>query len=186
MGACGDLARGRVGRIDPQRLGVLHVGTKGIAMRQREPRHPIGQRRLADARRASDQPGMRNPPAAIGIQQRKLGFAMSEQRGGLAADAPPISGFRPGAHSCRIGQIAGGSGEETVTQRRPDVGGDNIGLRGGVDQHAALRVAGGDLPVRLAQSLVKLDVFRLEPVGRPGATAGGLRVSCRLRPGHRE
>ena len=59
-------------------------GASGIAMREHEPRHPIGQRRLADALRAADQPGMRNTPAAIGVQQRRLGLAMPEQRGGLA------------------------------------------------------------------------------------------------------
>ena len=48
----GDVARDRIGRIDPQRLGALHVRCAGIAMGEYEPRHPIGQRRLADALRA--------------------------------------------------------------------------------------------------------------------------------------
>src|SRR5476649_2783865 len=61
-----------------------HSGRLGIAMREHEPRHSIGQRRLADPLRAPDQPGMRNTTAAVGIQQRRLGFAMPEQRSGFA------------------------------------------------------------------------------------------------------
>src|ERR1700730_9221220 len=53
-------------------------------MREHEPRHPIGQRRLTDSGRPADQPGMRNPPAAIGIQQGEFGIAMPEQCGRLA------------------------------------------------------------------------------------------------------
>src|SRR5712672_4252987 len=53
-------------------------------MREHESRHPIGQRSFADALRAADQPGMRNAPAAIGIEQRCLRRAMPEQFGGLA------------------------------------------------------------------------------------------------------
>src|SRR5258708_34501339 len=53
-------------------------------MAEHKARHPIGQRRLADALRAADQPGVRNPPAAIGVQQRRLGLAMAGKRAGLA------------------------------------------------------------------------------------------------------
>ncbi len=58
-------------------------------------------------------------------------------------------------------------------QGSPYVGRDSIGFGGGVDQHAALRFAGGDLPVRLAQLLMKPDVFRLEAVGRAAAAPRG-------------
>src|SRR4051794_11475643 len=53
-------------------------------MREHESRHPISQRCLADALRAADQPGMRNAPAAIAIEQRCLRRAMPEQFAGLA------------------------------------------------------------------------------------------------------
>src|ERR1700754_1439981 len=53
-------------------------------MGQYETRHPIGQRRLADALRAADQPCMRNAPAPVGAQQRRFGFVMPEQRTGFA------------------------------------------------------------------------------------------------------
>ena len=62
--------------------------------------------------------------------------------------------------------------EETVAQRRPYLGGNRVGVGIGIDQHASLRLVGGDLPVRVAQFLMKLEVFRLEPVGRAGAAAG--------------
>jgi hypothetical protein len=84
MGARRDMARDRIGWIHPQRLGVLHIRCQGIAMGEHEPRHPIGQRRLADARRPADQPGMRNAAAAVGVQQGRLGVAMPEQCRGFA------------------------------------------------------------------------------------------------------
>ena len=41
-------------------------------MGEDETRHAIGERRLADAGGAADQPGMREAPAAIGFEQRLL------------------------------------------------------------------------------------------------------------------
>ena len=79
-----------------------------------------------------------------------------------------------------------GTGEHMIAQRRPDAGGDRVGIGIGVDQHAALRVFGGDLPVGVAQILMKLEVFRLEPVRRAAAAAGGARAAGRLQPGCRE
>jgi hypothetical protein len=78
------MARHRFGWIDPKRLGTLHVRGRGIAMGEHVPRHSIGQRRLADALRPPDQPGMRNAPAAVGIQQCRFGFAMPCQNAGLS------------------------------------------------------------------------------------------------------
>ena len=60
------------------------AGMSRIGMREHEARQPIGQRRLADAGRAADQPGMRNAAAFVGIEQRALGLGMAEQRRGLA------------------------------------------------------------------------------------------------------
>ena len=48
-----------------------------------------------------------------------------------------------------------------------------LGSAVGIDQHASLGFGGGDLPVRVAQFLMKLDVFRLESVGCACAAAGG-------------
>src|SRR6185312_4317247 len=79
MGTRRDAARGGVGRIDVKAIGTLHGRRKGISMRKNEASHPVGERGLADSLRASDQPGMRNASAAIGIEQRRLGLAVTEQ-----------------------------------------------------------------------------------------------------------
>src|SRR6476646_1498561 len=84
MGARRDMARDRIGWIDVKRFGTLYLGGRVIAMCQHEARHSIGKRRLADALRTPDQPGMRNTSAAVGIQQRHLGFAMPCQCAGFA------------------------------------------------------------------------------------------------------
>src|SRR6516165_11720878 len=46
-------------------------------------RHSVGERRLADALRAPDQPGVRNAPASICVQQGCFLIAMTEQDGRL-------------------------------------------------------------------------------------------------------
>src|SRR5215218_7217361 len=83
MGAGGDLARDGIIRIERERLGPLHRRRHGLGIREYEAGHAIGQRRLADALRAADQPGMRNAPAAIGFEQGHLGIAMAEPGGGF-------------------------------------------------------------------------------------------------------
>src|SRR5579883_3620973 len=84
MRAGRDLARHRIVGIDRERGRALHVVRERIAMGEHEPRHTIGERRLADALRAAEQPGMRNASAAIGVEQRRFRLAMAEQRGGFA------------------------------------------------------------------------------------------------------
>src|ERR1043165_1934284 len=46
-------------------------------MRKREARHAVGERRLSDAARPTDQPGMRHAARAIGFEKRLLGLSMS-------------------------------------------------------------------------------------------------------------
>src|SRR5450631_3116230 len=70
-------------RIDPKIFGALHVGGRRIAMGQHEACGPVSQRRLADALRATDQPCVGNAPAAIGVQERRLGLPMPEQDTGF-------------------------------------------------------------------------------------------------------
>src|SRR5690348_15514123 len=55
-----------------------------IAMAQHESRHAIGQCGLANTLRAADQPGMRDPAALIGIEQRSFFLPMPKQHGRLA------------------------------------------------------------------------------------------------------
>src|SRR5690242_16637496 len=71
-------------RIDRQRSGGPHGRRIGITVGEHETRHPVGERRLADALRSPEQPGMRDATAAIGIEQRRLSLAMPEQRSGFA------------------------------------------------------------------------------------------------------
>ena len=52
-------------------------------MRENEARHPIGERRLADAGGTAEQPGMRKAPAAIGVEQRLLRVAVAMESGGF-------------------------------------------------------------------------------------------------------
>src|SRR5579864_2076050 len=78
-----DTAGNGIGGIDIQAVGALHGGRKRIAMGENETGHAVGKRGLADSLRAADQPGMRNASAAIGIEQCRLGIAMTKQVGGL-------------------------------------------------------------------------------------------------------
>ena len=73
-----------------------------IGMREHEARHAIGERRLADAGRAADQPGVRDAAAFIGIEQRLFGLGVAEQhRPFRAARAPDPASHR---HSRRHGR----------------------------------------------------------------------------------
>jgi hypothetical protein len=76
-----NLPRDGIIGLERKRFSTLHRRPHGISIGEHEPRHAIGQCRLADTLRAADQPGMRNAPAAIGVQQRRLRLAMAEQLG---------------------------------------------------------------------------------------------------------
>src|SRR6185312_14730823 len=54
----GDAPRHRMFGIDGERSRRLHLGALRIGMSEHESRQPVGKRRLADAGRAPDQPGM--------------------------------------------------------------------------------------------------------------------------------
>ena len=156
----------------------------GIAMGKHEPRHPVGQRRLADALRAADQPGVRNAPAAIGVQQRRSRPRDARTARWFRADAAPRSRGRPERALMRC-RAAGWRRNRRSRKRGPYAGRDRIGIGVGIDQHAALRLVGCDLPVGVAQFPVKLDVFGLEAVGRAAAAAGGRALHAYL-DGHIE
>src|SRR5689334_13960841 len=53
-------------------------------MREHVPRHAVGERRLADAARAADQPRVRHPAGTIGLEKRLLGLGVSVERKRLA------------------------------------------------------------------------------------------------------
>src|ERR1700733_6831019 len=83
MRAGHDPAGGGVIGIDVQIVGALYVCRERIAVGQDEAGHSVSQRRLADALRAADQPGVRNAPRAIGVEQRRLGLAMTKKVDGF-------------------------------------------------------------------------------------------------------
>ncbi len=83
MGIAGDAPHRRMRRIERERGGRLHRAGSGIRVGEHEARHPIGERRLADAGLAADQPGMGDAAAAIARQQRLFGGLMAEQHRGL-------------------------------------------------------------------------------------------------------
>ena len=135
------------GRRRPRAIvAVLHRRRRRIGMRQHEARHPIGQRRLADAALAADQPGMRHAPAAIGVEQRLLGLGMAEQVAASARGCGTRCRRRCRRRSRRASRVVlelhrRGRRIEPLDHDAPD-------LRrrprpcdvGGVDQDAALRL----------------------------------------------
>ncbi len=58
-------------------------------------------------------------------------------------------------------------------QRGPHTSGNRAGVGIGVDQDASLRFVRGDLPVGVAQFLMKFYVFGFESVRRAATAAGG-------------
>ena len=55
-----------------------------FGMREHEPRHAVGERRLADAARPADQPGMRHAASAVGFKKCLFCAGMSVKRERLA------------------------------------------------------------------------------------------------------
>src|SRR5690349_18744042 len=94
-------------------------------MGEHEARHPVGERRLADAGRPADQPGVVDAAAAVGFEQCLLGVGVAEEDGGLARmwRLEIVVGIRVGivgAHdatsSSAIGAVAGSSRSLTTFQ----------------------------------------------------------------------
>src|SRR5208282_4621770 len=59
--------------------GLLYRWRGRIGMRGEETRHAPGQRRLAYALRAAEDPGLRQPPGAIGDEQFGLGSLVAKK-----------------------------------------------------------------------------------------------------------
>ena len=81
MTARRDAAKRRVRRIDQKR--GRRRGEQALrvaALREQEPRESERQRRLADATRPGQQPGMRQPAGAIRVEQRRLSPLLPDQR----------------------------------------------------------------------------------------------------------
>src|SRR5579871_170993 len=111
MRAGRDLARHGVIGIDLERGRTLHVLAQRITMGQHKARHAIGERGLADALRAADQPGMCDASAAVGVEQRRFRLMMPEQRGGLARMRHRSLGFG-------LARTHAGLGTPALTKKR--------------------------------------------------------------------
>ena len=152
-------------------------------MRQHEARETIGQRRLADAGRPADQPGMRHAPALVARQQRLLGFGVAEQRRGLARQPDVLLARAHGAAlsaALSVGRARSGCRRsETCFQMR-----SATTSRGGRPSimHDAARLLMRQRAIGAAQFLVKLDRLGFEAVGGAArAPARGARQAdgCR-------
>ena len=97
-----------------------------VGIGQHEARHPVSERRLADAVRPADQPGVRDAAAAIGIEQRLLGLGMAEQHGGLARmrRLGIISRFVGAHEATSLDRDRRGRGIEAISDHLPDLLGD--------------------------------------------------------------
>src|SRR6476646_3605776 len=89
----------------------------------------------------------------------------------ILVEAGQRAAVRPGARSSRTGHVAGACREKAIAQCGPNAGGNRGGIGIGIDQNASLRLARGNLPVGVAQFLMKPEIFRLEPVGLTAAAS---------------
>ncbi len=78
MSLRGDAARHGIGGLDGQCLRILHLGRLRHGKGEHKARHPIGERRLADARRPANQPSVRDAGALVAVEQGAFGFRMAE------------------------------------------------------------------------------------------------------------
>ena len=130
--------------------------------------------------RPADQPGVRNTAALVGLEQRALGFGVSEQRGRFARTQDVAVGVVL-AHGAIV-SAALGCGQQALLDGGPDALRHHVARRAAVDDDAALGLAFREPEIGLAQSLVKFDRLRLEAVGRAlAAPALGARQSDRRR-----
>src|SRR5947209_17505765 len=76
---------------------------------------------------------------------------------------------RSDAGSCEVGHLGNIGAEQTASHGGPDLGRHHADGSVGVDQDAALRLCGRDLPVGFAQAFMELTVLRLKAIRRAGA-----------------
>ena len=74
------MPRRRIVWIDVKVGGFAHALGVRIGVGEHEPGETPGERRLADALRAADQPGVGETPVTIGRQQFRLGGRVADER----------------------------------------------------------------------------------------------------------
>jgi hypothetical protein len=116
MSLRGDAARDSIDGIDGQRLRILHLRRLRHGMDKHEARHPIGERRLADARWPANQPSVRGAGVLVAVEQGAFGFRMAEQLGGFARMRRAVVGLAHGAAVAARRASSGCSRFATVLQ----------------------------------------------------------------------
>ena len=174
-----DLARRRVLRVDRERRAA---GRRRAAMGEQEARDPVGERRLADALRAADQPGVVQAPGGERVEERRLAPRHGRRTPSARADAAcrragPARGDRcQPAWAFRTGAAAAISSPKRSSTAAQTCSSTLSGRARRIDDDAALGLVGGDAQESLAQALVEADVLGLEaidPLGpRPSARRG--------------
>src|SRR5262249_10807778 len=113
LGLDRDAPGNRVIGVDVERFRRLNRRHARIGMGEDEARHAIGERRLADAGRPADQPGVRETRAPIGREQRALRLRMAVEDGGLAWER------RVGAPGLLVGVVPNAAPPGTPRTRAP-------------------------------------------------------------------
>ena len=184
-------------RGDAARAPVLSAGSASdaafctaadgrVGMGEHETRHPIGERRLADAGRSAEEPRVGDATAAVLVKQRLLDLGMTVKRERLARmrDLGILASPWPGSRGV-LERDRRVRGVEPLVDDRPDIVGDLVDRPVCVDQHAALRLALGQLQIGLAQLLVEVEGFGLEAVCCGAAAPLASRAPVRSRPAGR-
>jgi hypothetical protein len=102
-----DALRDRVIVRHRQRCRVANLRRRRIGMRQYEARHAIGERRLADARRPADQPGVGHAAGAIRVEHHLLGLGVTDEFAHLARVCKLIVARVGRHHEARPSSVTG-------------------------------------------------------------------------------
>ena len=137
----------------PQANCLLHLRCQRIGMCQHEAGQPESKRRLANSGRPADQPGMWNPAAFVGIEQRALGVAMAKQccrlARQLARSRSSLSSLVTARSSPRLRACSGCSRSCTIDQMRSAT--TSRGARPSMTMHRC-GLLGGERAISLPKS----------------------------------
>ena len=148
----GDAARDRMVGSDGERCRRLHGRRRRIGMREHEARHPIGQRRLADAgaaRRSARHAacGRCDRLRAAPARPRRGRSSAVVSRGCGTSASSSLASARSRGHVLER-SAARSPDRAACSTDVPDLLGDRRAVAAGVDQHAAVRLALGQLADR--------------------------------------
>ena len=168
MGAGSHLAEGRLLRCDVERAVCPRLLRRRDL--QQELGEAVGERCLADAAGARDQPGMMQLAGLVGLQQPRLCRRMAEEFGGAAGVPGDLA---------RVLEIL--RHQSAPLDDGPDVVRDGLLRLCGVDEAAAGGVAAQDVEEAFAELGVEGEALALIPVLGGGIAAGLGARKARLR-----